>query len=64
MHREDGPAAMLANGIKAWWLHDQQYASPEAWARAVLKLRNEPHDAAAIDAFLKTILKKDVDEAL
>ena len=64
MHREDGPAMMLANGTKEWWLHDRQYGSPETWASAVLIQYNKPHDAAAVDAFLKTILKKDVEEAL
>ena len=64
LHREDGPAMILANGTKAWWLHNQQYGSPEAWAEAVLKQRNKPRGDAMVDAFLKTILKKDIEHAL
>lgn len=63
-HREDGPAIERSDGIKLWCLHGILYTTPEAWAETLLKQRNEPHDDAAIDAFLKQILKKDVDEAL
>lgn len=63
-HREDGPATERADGIKFWWLHNTLYSTPEEWAEALLKQRNEPHDAASIDAFLKQILKKDVEQAL
>ena len=63
-HREDGPAIESADGSKSWWLHDVLYSNAEAWARALLNQRNEPHDDAAIDAFLRQILKKDVEQAL
>ena len=63
-HREDGPAIERANGEKFWWLHGILYYTPETWAEDLLKERNQPHDAAAIDAFLKTILKKDTEQAL
>lgn len=63
-HREDGPAIERSDGKKFWWLHGILYYTPQEWAEALLKQRNEPHDAAATDAFLKTILKKDVEQAL
>jgi hypothetical protein len=63
-HREDGAAIEWAAGSKTWWLHDRYYENAEAWAEAVLKERNQPHDAAAVDAFLRTILSKDIEEAL
>lgn len=64
LHREDGPAITREDGYKSWYWHGKYYATPEAWAEALLKQRNEPHDAASIDAFLKTILKKDIEQAL
>jgi hypothetical protein len=63
-HREDGPAVEYASGTKSWWLHDKEYEATEAWAEALLKERNKPHDAAAIDAFLKPMLRKDIEMAL
>lgn len=63
-HREDGPAVELTADHKEWWLHNVRYRSPEAWAEALLKQRNEPHDAMAVDAFLKTLLRKDIEMAL
>ena len=58
-HREDGAAIELANGNKAWWLQDKFYAYVNQWAKAVLKLRNEPHDAEAVQKFVRRILMKD-----
>jgi hypothetical protein len=58
-HREDGAAIELANGNKKWYLHNKFYADADAWAEAVLKLRNEPCDAEAVQKFLRTILMKD-----
>ena len=63
-HREDGAAVDWPNGTKSWYLHGVRYSGAEAWAEAVLKERNQPHDDAAIDAFLRPILKKGVEEAL
>jgi hypothetical protein len=45
-HREDGAAVEWADGTKTWYLHDRYYENAEAWAEAVLKERNQPHDAA------------------
>ena len=64
LHREDGPAAESASGLKAWYLHGKSYKTAEQWAEALLKQRNEPHDDASVDAFLRTILKKDAEAAL
>lgn len=64
LHREDGPAIIREDGYKSWYWHGKYYATPEAWAEVVLKKHFKPHDAASIDAFLKTILKKDVEQAL
>ena len=64
LHREDGPAVEFKNGVKLWYLRGKRYSTPEQWARSVLTMHNKPHDAAAIDAFLKSILQKDVEEAL
>lgn len=44
--------------------HGEHYATPEAWAKALLKQRNQLHDDASVDAFLKTIFKKSAEEAL
>ena len=59
LHREDGPAIELADGSKEWHLHDKEYKDAAAWATSLLKLRNEPHDDAAVQKFLRTILMKD-----
>lgn len=64
LHREDGPAVEFKNGDKFWYLRGKRYSTPEQWARSVLTMHNEPHDVADIDAFLKQVLKKDVEEAL
>ena len=64
LHRKDGPAVEDASGNKAWFLHGQHYESAEAWAKDVLKERNEPHDDAAVVAFLRPILKKDASASL
>ena len=64
LHREDDPAVEDASGNKAWFLHGQHYESAEAWAKDVLKERNEPHDDAAVVAFLRPILKKDASASL
>jgi hypothetical protein len=63
-HREDGAAYEGADGSKEWYLHDRYYENAETWAEALLKSRNEKHDKQSIDAFLKAILKKDIEEAL
>ena len=65
LHRDDGPAYENPHtGYKAWYLHNKAYAKPELWAAAVLKERNKPHDDASVDAFLRTILRKDAEAAL
>lgn len=65
LHREDGPAYEEGDGgHKEWWLNSIMYDSAEQWAEALLMQRNEPHDAQAIDTFLKQVLKKNVDEAI
>ena len=64
LHREDGPAVEYIDGSKEWWLNSMWYESTHSWGRAVLSKRNQPHDDAAIDAFLRPILKKGVEEAL
>ena len=64
LHREDGAAVEWSDGTKMWCLHDVGYSGAEAWAASLLKSRNEscaPHD---VDAFLKTILWKQVHESL
>jgi hypothetical protein len=63
-HREDGAAVEWADGTKAWYCMTWYYENAEAWAEALLKSRNEKHDEQSIDAFLKAILKKDIEEAL
>ena len=63
-HREDGAAIEHADGSKTWFLHNVRYNDAEAWAEALLKERNEPHDDAAINALLRTVLSKDIEEAL
>jgi hypothetical protein len=64
LHREDAPAVEYADGTKSWYLHNVRYNDAETWAEALLKSRNEKHDKQSIDAFLKAILKKDIEEAL
>ena len=64
LHREDGAAVEFADGIKQWWLHDKYYSDAQSWAEALLKKRNQPSDDASIDAFLKQVLQKQVDECL
>jgi len=61
MHREDGPAIeWAANDLKdEWWLNDVQYENVAAWAEAVLKMHNEPHDDAAVQKYVRMILTKD-----
>ena len=63
LHREDGPAVEWHDGNQ-WYLYGTWYKTPDKWAQTVLRLRNKPHSDADVDAFLKQILKKDVDEAL
>lgn len=64
LHREDGPAVEFKDWINFWYLNDSWFDTPEKWAEELLKQRKQPHDAAAVDAFLKTILKKDIEQAL
>jgi hypothetical protein len=64
LHREDAPAVEYANGTKAWYLHNVRYNDAEAWAEAVLKERKQPHDDADVDAYLRAVLSKDMEEAL
>jgi hypothetical protein len=59
MHREDGPAAEYANGDKEWCLHNYEYADANAWAQALLKQKNKPHDEEAVQKFVRMILTKD-----
>ena len=63
-HREDGAAYESADGTKVWWLHNVYHENAEAWAKALLESRNEMHDAQNVDAFLKAILKKDIEQTL
>ena len=64
-HREDGPAAEYANGDKEWWyVNGKRYNTPSAWAEAVFKLHNKPHDQKSIDRFLKPILSKGLNDLL
>jgi hypothetical protein len=58
-HREDGAAVELASGHKYWYLHDKFYADADAWAQALLKMRNEPHDEESVQKFVRMILTKD-----
>ena len=58
LHREDGPAIEYDGG-KEWWLHDVRHANVNAWAKAVLKMHNKPHDAEAVQKYVRTILTKD-----
>ena len=58
-HREDGPALEYEDGDKQWWLHGSKYADANAWAQAVLKMHHKPHDADAIERFLRDILTRE-----
>jgi hypothetical protein len=58
LHREDGPAIEYDGG-EEWWLNDVHYANATAWAQALLKMRNEPHDEEAVQKFVRMILTKD-----
>lgn len=58
-HREDGAAVERTDGRKEWWLHGKKYADANQWAEAVLKLHNKPHDADAIERFLRDILTRE-----
>jgi hypothetical protein len=58
-HREDGPAAEYADGDKEWCLHNYQYADANAWAQALLKQKNKPHDDEAVQKYVRMILTKD-----
>lgn len=59
LHREDGPAMEHADGTKMWFLHGKEYKNAAAWAKAMLKQKNAPHDDDAVQKFLRTILTKD-----
>ena len=59
LHREDGAAVELADGTKSWYLHGAYYADVNQWAQAVLMMRNEPHDAEAVQKYVRMILTKD-----
>ena len=59
LHREDGAAIEYANGTKAWFLHGKEYKNADAWAKAVLEMRNKPHDADAVQKYMRAILTKD-----
>jgi hypothetical protein len=59
LHREDGPAIEYANGDKNWFLHNAYYANVADWAKALFKMRNEPHDDAAVQKYIRHILMKD-----
>jgi hypothetical protein len=59
LHRKDGPAVEQADGTKQWWLHGTYYANVAAWAAALLKMRNEPHDEESVQKFVRMILTKD-----
>ena len=59
LHREDGAAVENTNGTKEWWLHGERYDDANDWAKDVLKMRNEPHDDAAAEDYMRMILTKD-----
>jgi hypothetical protein len=58
-HREDGHAIEYADGNKKWYLNNEPYADVNQWAQAVLMMRNEPHDDAAVQKYVRHILTKD-----
>lgn len=59
LHREDGPAIETADGYKSWWLHGKKYADAKAWAQAMLKMHNKPHDADDIERFLRDLVTQE-----
>jgi hypothetical protein len=59
LHRENGAAVVWMDGSKEWYLHGTQYQDANAWAKDVLKMRNEPCDEMAVEDYLRTILTKD-----
>jgi hypothetical protein len=59
LHREDGPAVEYDDGAKEWWLLGRLYKNAAAWAQAMLKQRNEPHDEEAVQKYVRMILTKD-----
>jgi hypothetical protein len=59
LHRDDAPAVEWADGTKEWYLNGNYYEDVNQWAQAVLKMHNKPHDAAAAEDYLRTILTKD-----
>jgi hypothetical protein len=59
LHREDGPAIEYADGYKIWYLHDVNYDDANAWARDVLKMHNKPHDAEAVQKYIRHLFTKD-----
>ena len=59
LHREEGPAIEYADGDKEWYLHNMHYANVAAWAQAVLKMHNKPHDEEAVQKYVRMILMKD-----
>ena len=64
LHREDAPAVEWSDGTKQWWLHNRYYENAEAWAEALLESRNEMHDVQNVDAFLKTVLRNQLQQSL
>lgn len=64
LHREDGPAVEFTDGSKVWCLHGRQYDEIESWAAAMLQHRMQSCTVETIDAFVHTILKKQVDECI
>ena len=64
LHREDGPAVEQYSGELFWALNGLIYSTAQHWAEAVLAKQGKLNDAADVDAFLKPLLKKDVEEAL
>jgi hypothetical protein len=58
-HREDGPAVEWASGTNEWWLHGKRYANDNQWAQAMLKMHNKPHDADAIERFLRDLFTRE-----
>jgi hypothetical protein len=59
LHREDGPAAEYADGEKMWFLRGKKYDDASAWAKALLKMHNKPHDADAIERFLRDLFTRE-----
>jgi hypothetical protein len=58
-HNEGGPAIEYDDGAKSWYLHGRFFHNAHQWAQAVLEMHNKPHDAAAIERFLRDILTRD-----